>query len=77
MSLLLPSIKVLWSNADNVLPSDSRDGFLQLTLNVSGANGAPSDDDLAYSLFDSNKTTLSDQTTATPNGEELKQLAIS
>lgn len=27
VSVVATSIQVLWSNADNVLPSDSRDGF--------------------------------------------------
>jgi len=64
------------SNADNFIASDSRDGFLQLTLNVSGAHGLPSDDQLMYSLFDSKNSTLFDQAIRS-SGTDLKEVAIS
>jgi hypothetical protein len=37
--------------ADNVIASDSQEGTLELTLNVSGGNGWPSADSIAYSLY--------------------------
>jgi hypothetical protein len=55
------SIQVVSSNGESLLASDSRDGFLQATLNVSGANGLPSADDLWYTVFDTNNTALSTQ----------------
>lgn len=76
ISVVAKSIEVIWSNADNLVASDSRDGFLQVTLNVTGPNGMPSSDDLTYSLYDSNNASLFDQTVST-GGAELKELAIS
>jgi len=64
------------SNADNFIASDSRDGFLRLTLNVSGAHGLPSDDRLMYSMFDSNNSKLFDQAISR-SGTDLKEVAIS
>ncbi len=56
--------------------SDGREGFLQLTLNVSGRNGMPSADDLVYSLYDDSNNKLFDQNLFT-QGTELRQAAIS
>ena len=71
------SIHVLRSNANELKASDSREGFLQLTLNVSGRNGMPSDDDLTYSLYDANNVKLFDQNIFVTQGTDLKEVAIS
>lgn len=76
VSAMATSIQVLSSNADNLVASDSREGFLQLTLNVSSRTGMPSDDKLVYSLFDANNVQLYDQNLVT-QGIELKEAAIS
>jgi hypothetical protein len=76
VSATATSIQVLSSNADNLVASDSREGFLQLTLNVSSLNGMPSDDKLVYSLFDANNVQLYDQNLVT-QGIELKKADIS
>jgi hypothetical protein len=70
------SIVVVSSNGDRLLASDNRDGFLQVALNVSGANGMPSADDLSYTVYDVSDNALFTQTVSTPVGD-LKELAIS
>lgn len=70
------SIVVVSSNGDRLLASDNRDGFLQVALNVSGANGMPSADDLSYTVYDASNNALFTQTVSTPVGD-LKELAIS
>jgi len=62
-------------NAENFITSDNRDGFLRVILNVSGAIGMPSDDNLQYALSDEgyNKK-FSDNLQA--NGTTLKEVAI-
>lgn len=76
ISIAATSIKVVSSNADGLIASDNRDGYLQLVLNVTGANGMPSHDDLSYSLYDTNNLNLFSQTVRT-QGTRLKELAIS
>jgi hypothetical protein len=76
ISVTATSIQIESSNADNLVASDSREGFLQLALNVSGRNGMPSDDKLTSSLYDANNVKLYDQVVVT-QGTELKQAAIS
>jgi hypothetical protein len=76
IGVVATSIEVVKSNGDELLASDSRDGFLQVTLNVSGANGMPSADDLVYTVYDNNTATLFTQTVSTRAGN-LKELAIS
>jgi hypothetical protein len=76
------SFQVLSSNGDELLASDSREGFLQVTLNVSGTNGMPSADDLVYTIYDENNNGLSTQTVTSRGaggapGGDLKELAIS
>jgi hypothetical protein len=70
------AIQVVRSNADSLIASDTREGFLQLTLNVSGRNGMPSADDLTYSLYDANHAKLFDQNVVT-QGTGLRMAAIS
>lgn len=76
ISMDIASIEVIRSNGKNLIASDSRDGFLQVTLNVSGANGLPSSDDMTYTLFDAKNTNLVDQTIHA-QGTGLKKFAIS
>jgi hypothetical protein len=76
VSVMATSIQVLSSNGDNLVASDSREGFLQLTLNVSGRNGMPSDDKLIYSLFAANSVQLYDQNLVT-QGTGLRTAAVS
>lgn len=76
ISTVATSIQILSSNADNLVASDSREGFLQLTLKVFGRNNVPSDDDLVYSVYDSNHVKLFDQQLSL-QGTELKTVAIS
>jgi len=76
ISTVATTIQILSSNADNLVASDSREGFLQLTLKVLGRNDVPSDDDLVYSVYDSNHAKLFDQPVF-PQGTELKTVAIS
>jgi hypothetical protein len=70
------SFQLVSSNGDELLASDSRDGFLQVSLNVSGTNGMPSADDLVYTIYNGSGNGLSTQTVASPGGD-LKEFAIS
>lgn len=76
VGIVAASIEVLSSNGDELLASDNRDGFLQVTINVSGANEMPSSDDLTYTVYNTSTAALFTQTVSTGNGH-LKELAIS
>jgi parallel beta-helix repeat protein len=63
-------------NADNFITSDNEDGVLRVKLNVSGANGFPSDDAILYTSYNDKGNALVTQE-ARGIGQGIKEVPIS
>jgi hypothetical protein len=74
-------IQVVSSNAESLVASDSREGFLQVTLNVSGLNGMLSADPSRYVVHDSSRSLIFPRPVSSERlqgeGATLKEVAIS
>lgn len=63
-------------NAEELITSDGKDGVLTMVLNVSGPHGLPSDDQIAYNVYDADDKPLSQATALTGVGDALKNFSI-